>query len=309
MTQNTRYFLQVPIANVSGKNLTSTEKLVYGHIFTILNANDKCFISNKKIGENIEISERSVSRAVSRLKSIGLIDVNLVYKENSKEVEKRYITLSDRYLGGDTDDRGVVTQMSIPPRHRCLYPHDTDGVDNKKINKKINRSSSSSSSESDSGKSAQSESSKPKINPKKNPYELYQQLWGFPNSIVRQDLQEWINEFSSDVVYYAIYTAGKNNVSSYGVGRYLNAVFSAWEKEKVKNVEQAKQQNAEHEHRNERNFKSRKPYDKGKRIKEELPDWAKDKPKEPKDDKPAEDEDKQALAERKAKLLSEIDNL
>ncbi|MCL0312822.1 DnaD domain protein [Apilactobacillus sp. TMW 2.2459] len=287
MTQNTRYFLQVPVANVSGKNLTSTEKLVYGHIFTILNANDKCFISNKRIGENIEVSERSVSRAVSKLKSIGLIDVNLVYKENSKEVEKRYITLSDRYLGGDTDDRGVVTQVSIPPRHRCLYPHDTDGVDNKKINKKINRSSSS---ESDSDKSAQSESSKPKINPKKNPYELYQQLWGFPNPIVRQDLQEWINEFSSDVVYYAIYTAGQRNVSSWGIGKYLKTVFDSWEKEKVKNLEQAKQQNAEHEHRNERNYKSRKPYNSGKRIKEELPEWAKDKPKpEPKDNKPVED--------------------
>lgn len=152
-------------------------------------------------------------------------------------------------------------------------------------------------------------SSKPKINPKKNPYELYQQLWGFPNSIVRQDLQEWINEFSSDVVYYAIYTAGKRNVSSWGSGKYLKTVFDSWEKEKVKNLEQAKKQNAEHERRNERNCKSRKPYNSGKRIKEELPDWAKDKPKEPKDDKPVEDEDKQALAERKAKLLSEIDNL
>ena len=110
----------------------------------------------------------------------------------------------------------------------------------------------------------------------------YEKLWGFPNAIALQDLTEWIDFYSDELVTYAIQIAGRNNVTSRGAYKYLDKVLTAWKNENVTTVEAAKKQNEEHNNRIDREFKSRKSYNKRPNIKETLPDWAKDdyKPKE-----------------------------
>lgn len=124
-------------------------------------------------------------------------------------------------------------------------------------------------------------------------FESYQQLWGFPNAIVREDIQQWINDTSDELVSYAIEIAGRNNVSSRGVNKYLETVLTAWKKDNITTIEQAKKQNEEHNNRIDREYKSRRTYNKPVK-REELPDWQSERDNA----KPADEDKKKALKER-----------
>ena len=128
-------------------------------------------------------------------------------------------------------------------------------------------------------------------------FESYQQLWGFPNAIVREDIQQWINDTSDELVTYAIQIAGRNNVSSRGANKYLETVLTAWKNAGVENVEQAKKQNEEHNNRIDREYKSRRTYNKPVK-REELPDWQSERDNA----KPADEDKKKALQERIKKM-------
>lgn len=58
-------------------------------------------------------------------------------------------------------------------------------------------------------------------------FELWQNNWGFPNGIAQQDLTEWINEFGTDLVAFAITYALRRNVKSTGADRYLAQLLKA----------------------------------------------------------------------------------
>lgn len=96
--------------------------------------------------------------------------------------------------------------------------------------------------------------------------------WGFPNSIVRQDLDEWIAQFGPTVVIYTIEYALTKDVASRSADPFLTRVFDGYLKKGVKNVKDAKQANAEHDNRVER---ERGQYRRKStpQVREDKPDW------------------------------------
>ena len=72
------------------KGLTPTEKLLLAEI-TSFSKNGVCFASNEHFSEFLGISKRQVSRLISHLNDLGLIKVELIYKDGTKEVDKRLI--------------------------------------------------------------------------------------------------------------------------------------------------------------------------------------------------------------------------
>ncbi|WP_181399361.1 DnaD domain protein [Apilactobacillus timberlakei] len=121
----------------------------------------------------------------------------------------------------------------------------------------------------------QSEEQNSKENTPSNAFKMYEQLWGFPNAIAIQDLKEWINDYSDELVACAITIAGRNNVSSRGAYSYLDKILTEWSKSGIETVEDAKKQNKEHSQRLDREFKQRKSYGGHTPIKEEPPEWLK----------------------------------
>lgn len=79
-------FIQMPIENLTGKGLNSTDKIIYSQIYTMLNIVDVCFMSNAKLAEGVEVTTRSVSRSISKLRDVGLINVEIIYK---KKIQKK----------------------------------------------------------------------------------------------------------------------------------------------------------------------------------------------------------------------------
>lgn len=80
----------IPIEILCDNNLSIQEKLVLSLVKIMPNA---LTMSNARIGELINLSKSRVSEICSSLASKGYIDVKLIYKPHSKQVEERHITI------------------------------------------------------------------------------------------------------------------------------------------------------------------------------------------------------------------------
>ena len=87
-------------------------------------------------------------------------------------------------------------------------------------------------------------------------FDLWQSNWGFPNGIAQQDLTEWINEFGADLVTFAITYALRRNVKSTGADRYLDQLLKAYKKKGISTVEQAKNEDKQHQQQMSREYQS-----------------------------------------------------
>lgn len=81
--------LWIPIDVLTDKNLSDKEKHIYSLIIFLSQEKEYCFCTNKTISELLNISVTQVSKLVNSLKDKGYINIEMVYKENSKEVDIR----------------------------------------------------------------------------------------------------------------------------------------------------------------------------------------------------------------------------
>lgn len=86
------------------KNLKSSEKLLYAEITALTNAKGKCFASNGYFAELYNVSKTSVSNWVSNLAKQGYIKTEFIYKKNSKEIESRFIKITNTPLKENCKD-------------------------------------------------------------------------------------------------------------------------------------------------------------------------------------------------------------
>lgn len=87
------YYAIIP-ANVRYDNsIPANAKLLYGEITALCNERGYCWASNAYFAELYKVSKTSVSNWISILQKQGYLSVEMVYKENSKEIENRYIKI------------------------------------------------------------------------------------------------------------------------------------------------------------------------------------------------------------------------
>lgn len=68
-----------------------TEKLLLVEIDS-LQTNKQCFATNEYFANFFGLSKDRISKIISRLKKLGYIEVNIEYKPNTKQIDKRVIT-------------------------------------------------------------------------------------------------------------------------------------------------------------------------------------------------------------------------
>ena len=87
------YYAVIP-ANVRyDENLPPNAKLLYGEITALCNAEGYCWASNKYFAELYEVSPITISRWINILASRGYITSQIIYKEGTKQIDKRYIQI------------------------------------------------------------------------------------------------------------------------------------------------------------------------------------------------------------------------
>ena len=75
------------------KTLTPNAKLLYAEITALINMNGDCFASNKYFADLYSKSKTTVSKWVSELVKEGFVEIDLTYKEGTKEIDNRYIRI------------------------------------------------------------------------------------------------------------------------------------------------------------------------------------------------------------------------
>ena len=124
----------IPIEILTDDKLSDKEKIIYAIIIYLSKENQYCFLTNKTISELLNISVTQVSNLINSLKSKEYIDTELIYKENTKQVEMRKLTpIKNKYT--------YLRKVKYPPQENFNTPIKEKFKDNKynnKINNKYN---------------------------------------------------------------------------------------------------------------------------------------------------------------------------
>lgn len=87
------YYAVIP-ANVRyDSRLKPNEKLLYGEITSLSNKTGLCFASNRYFAELYEVEIETVSRWIKHLKELEYIETDILYFENTNQVNKRIIKI------------------------------------------------------------------------------------------------------------------------------------------------------------------------------------------------------------------------
>lgn len=103
----------IPAKLYLDKNLNWVEKILIVEVYSLSDENEPCYASNEHFAEHLNLSKDRVSKIISKLVSMNYLKTHIVYKENSKKVDKRYLVVSDHtysyfYL------EGIVTNTDTP---------------------------------------------------------------------------------------------------------------------------------------------------------------------------------------------------
>ncbi len=123
----------IPIEILTDEKLSDKEKIIYAIILYLSKENSYCYLTNKTISELLNVSITQVSKLVNSLKDKKYIDIELIYKENSKQVEMRKLIPINKNT--------YLTKVKYPLQQNFNPPIEEKFKDNKynnKINNKYN---------------------------------------------------------------------------------------------------------------------------------------------------------------------------
>mgnify|MGYP003635455647 CR=1 FL=1 len=93
MKENPSYYAILSAEVRYDNNLKANSKLLYAEITALCNMNAKCFASNRYFANLYGKSKGAISGWIGELVKNGYIKVNYTYKEGSKEIDYRYISI------------------------------------------------------------------------------------------------------------------------------------------------------------------------------------------------------------------------
>ena len=123
----------IPIEILTNNKLSDKEKIIYTITIYLSKENKYCYLTNKSISELLDISITQVSKLVNSLKDKEYINIEIIYKENSKEVEMRKIIPIEEKLNT------LFNKSLIPSPTKLQYPTREKFKDNKIYNKNNNK--------------------------------------------------------------------------------------------------------------------------------------------------------------------------
>ena len=249
MTESPNYYAIIPAVVRYDKDLMPNAKLLYGEITALCNAKGYCWASTEYFANLYGVNKVSIQRWLRSLEENGYIHREVVYKEGTKEIEKRSITICN-----NPSNKNVTT-----PLQKRYNPSNKNVTDNITSNNTNNNTS---------NKAAAAERDNKQYIVKS--LETWQKLWLFPNLVQRDDLERLIDIYGDDLVDAAIKVAGSKDVPKGRAINFIEACLREWTDASVKTVEEAR------EYQKKRGNSKPSSYQKQSVRKEKLPYWAQD---------------------------------
>lgn len=144
-TIKNNYYAIIP-ANVRyDKSLSANAKLLYGEITALCNQEGYCWATNQYFADLYEVSKSTISRWVKELNDAGYIFLKIKYKDGSKEIENRQISIISDTTPIRKSEEGYTQKQVDPIRkseegstQKCVDPIRKNRKDNNTVNNTIN---------------------------------------------------------------------------------------------------------------------------------------------------------------------------
>ena len=116
------YYAIIP-AQVRYADIPANAKLLYGEITALANKTGVCFATNLYFANLYKVQVRSITNWITCLKELGVITVEIKYKEGTKRFEARHISLTDINVPYQTSP---LENNFHTPRKNIPYPHENN---------------------------------------------------------------------------------------------------------------------------------------------------------------------------------------
>lgn len=187
MEMQPNYYSIIPATVRYDKDLKANEKLLYGEITSLAQAKGCCWASNGYFAELYDVSKETVSRWISKLEKKGYVRTEVKYFENSKQIDKRFIYISDTPI-----DKIINTPQQ----------NSQEGIDENvksPIDKKVKDNNTSINNTSINNKENSRKSAKPKYDDTSEYTKLSKKLFNYLKQRNPEhkepDYQKWADEF------------------------------------------------------------------------------------------------------------------
>lgn len=134
------YYAIIPATVRYDRRICANAKLLYGEITALCNKEGRCWASNKYFADLYGVSAQSISSWVKQLLENGYITSEVVYKEGTKEILRRYIKIIvyptlenlgtpplENFKDNNTSNNNTYNNTNnnnIPPKHKYgTYSH------------------------------------------------------------------------------------------------------------------------------------------------------------------------------------------
>lgn len=115
------------------KTLKPLARLLYAEITALCNQEGYCWAGNQYFADLYEVDKNTVSGWIGQLKTRGYINVQLEYKEGTKQIVKRYIRINGEGINKIID---TSLQKDVYPINEIIEVNSTDNnTNNNKTNK------------------------------------------------------------------------------------------------------------------------------------------------------------------------------
>lgn len=135
--QQPSYYVVIPASIRYDKDLPMGARMLYGEITAMSNTSGFCWATNKYFAELYDVDPRTISRWIGQLSDKKHIVVEMSYKEDSKEIDKRKIYLASAFYTYDQKDQEApktksskrILQDSKNNKEEKIYKKDSDHSD------------------------------------------------------------------------------------------------------------------------------------------------------------------------------------
>lgn len=123
MNEKPNYYAIIPGEVRYDPELKDKAKLLYGEITALSNKEGYCFASNTYFAELYGVSNQTIINMINNLVDKGYLERTIIYKEGTKEVEKRYLKIIE---GG--------TQNILTRGTQNIFTDNNTSINNTSIN-------------------------------------------------------------------------------------------------------------------------------------------------------------------------------